>query len=73
LLNVQSQDVVANMEAKKPEPAVIPKDELKKVQAKGEGYRNMDEHKIDLQQLATRYNVSRFLSLDLLDRRTEGG
>ena len=24
------------------------KDELKKVQAKGEGYKNMDEHRIDL-------------------------
>lgn len=27
---------------------VLQKDELKKVQVKGEGYRNMDEHRIDL-------------------------
>jgi sodium/potassium-transporting ATPase subunit alpha len=36
----------------------LAKDELKKVQTKGEGYRNMDEHRIDLNQLALRLHTS---------------
>ena len=33
---------------------VVAKDELKKVAAKGEEFRNMDEHRIDINQLALR-------------------
>ncbi len=36
----------------------LKKDELKKVQTKGEGYRNMDEHRIDINQLALRLHTS---------------
>jgi sodium/potassium-transporting ATPase subunit alpha len=36
----------------------LQKDELKKVASKGEDYRNMDEHRIELNQLALRLHTS---------------
>lgn len=35
-------------------PSTNKPDQLKKVQAKGEDYRNMDEHRVDLNSLAKR-------------------
>lgn len=54
----KQQGVVVKEEIVVVDEARLDKDELKKVQSKGEDYRNMDEHRIDLNQLALRLHTS---------------